>query len=293
MNRIRQGWGIRHNPYNGKSASISLKVEDVVAIYFWSKNYMPLIPYLDELDNKGYNLIFHFTITGLPGCLEKNVPPVEDALNTFRLLARRYSAEQVLWRYDPVVLTENTDFNFHLENFSRLCSEVEGYTRCCYTSFVNLYGKVEKKLSRNRIVVGNDDLQSKKKLANLMADVALKNGIELYSCCNDFLLNEKIKKARCIDANLLQELFGVDMSHFCLSPSRKECGCYKSIDLGLYDTCLHQCLYCYANNREDSIKKNYELHDPYYPALHKGIDLTKSARGDEKGDGYEQMSLKN
>ncbi len=291
INRIRQEWGVRYNPYNGKTLSISLKADHVGAIVFWSKNYLPLIPYLDELDKKNYNLVFHFTITGLPSCLENNVPPSEQTLKTFKYLAGRYSPDHVLWRYDPILLTETTDYNFHLKTFSYLCSELERYTRRCYISFVNLYGKVEKRLYNNDVTINNDAYQSKIELANFMADISLEHGINLYSCCNEFLLNEKVKKARCIDAELLRELYRIDISSYSVSPSRKKCGCYKSIDLGLYDTCLHQCLYCYANNRKERIKKNYEHHDPFYPALHKGIDITKYSQH-EIGDDYEQISLK-
>ena len=132
--------------------------------------------------------------------------------------------------------------------------------------------------------------KEKTELVNKLADIALKSGIQLFSCCNDYLLSHKIKKARCIDANLLHELFGIDISSFNVSPSRKECGCYKSIDLGVYDTCLHGCIYCYANNQEARIKNNYELHDPDYPALHKGIRLKEHA-WNGKDEEYRQLSI--
>jgi len=278
INRVRQGWGIKYNPYNKKIACVSLTPENVAAVVFWSKNYTPLLPYLEELDKMGYNLVFHFTITGLPRYFEENVPPPAQALEIFKTLAKRYSPEQVLWRYDPVILTHKTDCRFHLENFTRFCTELAGFTKRCYISYINVYGKVERRLKAHKINLINNNLQEQRELANSLAEVAQKYEIELFSCCNDFLLNNKIKKARCIDANLLQKCFGIGASTYSLSPSRKECGCYESIDLGLYDTCLHGCLYCYANNREGRIKKNYELYEPGYPALHKGIDLKEIAR---------------
>ena len=30
-------------------------------------------------------------------------------------------------------------------------------------------------------------------------------------------------------------------------PNRKGCGCVRTVDIGEYDTCMHDCLYCYAN----------------------------------------------
>lgn len=278
INRIRQGWGINYNPYNRQVACVSLKPEDVAAIVFWSKNYLPLFPYLDELDKRGFKLLFHFTITGLPASFEENVPSAKDTVEAFRFLARRFTPSQVLWRYDPIILTPQTDYNFHRQNFSRLCEELAGFTTRCYISYVHVYGKVARRLKSRNLSLADDNLQEKKDLAITLAKIARKYDLELFSCCNDFLWSNEIKKGRCIDANLLQSLFGLEASAYAVRPSRKECGCFESIDLGFYDTCLHLCLYCYANNREESVRKNYALHEAGYPALHKGINIKKLSR---------------
>lgn len=39
---------------------------------------------------------------------------------------------------------------------------------------------------------------------------------------------------------------------------RKACGCMISKDIGEYNTCIHGCVYCYANSSKDIAKKNYE-----------------------------------
>ncbi len=41
---------------------------------------------------------------------------------------------------------------------------------------------------------------------------------------------------------------------------REFCGCMKSKDIGQYNTCIHQCLYCYANTSVNSAMKNYKKH---------------------------------
>ncbi|MCR5084692.1 MAG: DUF1848 domain-containing protein [Succinivibrionaceae bacterium] len=38
---------------------------------------------------------------------------------------------------------------------------------------------------------------------------------------------------------------------------RRECGCARSKDIGMYNTCPHQCAYCYANTSPQSALENY------------------------------------
>ena len=247
MEQVREEEVTYQHPFNGKPVTVSLKPEDVTAVVFWSKNFSPFLPHLEELDRQGFSLLFHFTITGLPSYLEERVPPPQETVETFRYLAHRYSPRQVLWRYDPIFLGEGLDFNYHRKVFSRLCRALEGYTKRCYISFVQSYRKVDARLAARGITLTKTTSEEQLRLAEELSDLAAGSGIKMYACCSDQLVGEKVEKARCIDADLLHFLFGNDATRYRRRPSRSSCGCSESTDIGRYNTCLHRCVYCYAN----------------------------------------------
>jgi DNA repair photolyase len=48
---------------------------------------------------------------------------------------------------------------------------------------------------------------------------------------------------------------------------RDACGCIRSVDIGEYNTCPHQCAYCYANFSQNTIDKNVKTHSDASPLL--------------------------
>lgn len=271
INRIRDGYVRWMNPFSKAIYQVSLLPEDVSAIVFWSKNYQPLLPYLDELDAGGYRMLFHFTITGLPQVFEPRVPETAELTECARILSRRYGADAVLWRYDPVLFSILTDQQYHLDRFTNLCSELGGSVKSCYFSFAIFYGKVLRNTqalkNETEIVCHNLEIDDRIALANTLADIAADHGIEMRSCCGDYLLGDKIKKAHCVNAELLQRLFPDKVGNLAQHPTRKECGCFESKDIGTYGTCPHGCVYCYANTNAQAALRSCGKHDPHSDVL--------------------------
>lgn len=266
MNRIKQGFSGYIHPFGGQRHIVPLKPENVICFVFWSKNYIPFLSSLQFLSKKGYKFYFNFTLTGLPGKFEGNLCSTREAVATMKTLSEHYSPLHINWRYDPVIISDITPFDFHILNFSKLAVSLKGFVRRCYFSFAVQYGKVKKNfeifMKKNNINIIDPGTEERQNLARRLSEIALENNIQMYTCCGDYLIDDRIKKARCIDGEIIEQLFYPGGFQFKQKPTRKECGCTESRDIGVYDTCPHGCVYCYANMNKEKARMSYKSHDP-------------------------------
>jgi hypothetical protein len=272
VRRLREGYCTVANPYNrDQVARISLKPEDVETIVFWTRNPRPLMPYLDELDSRGYRYYFQFTILGYPRELDPKVPPADTAVEAIRELAERLGPRRVIWRYDPVVFTGITPPAFHEENFRRLAESLKGHTRRVVVSIVDMYRKIEKRLRKlegSPAAMRPCDAGDFETLMRALAGVALQNGMEIVSCAEETNLRPfGILPGKCVDDRVIAEAFGIKVLATKDPAQRKACGCVVSRDVGMYESCLFGCQYCYATKNFDQARLNFESHDPSSPSL--------------------------
>jgi Domain of unknown function (DUF1848) len=269
--RLKAGFTFVKHPYSGKMARVSLKPQDVSAIVFWSKNYGPLLSKLESIEKTSKHLLFHFTITA-NNELELHAPGYREAIEDYRYLVRRYSAEQIIWRYDPLCITDKLSFEVHEERFIQCAEMLKGHARTCSISFVHPYKKVIdnlRKYTDHSLI--EPSVENKREYAGRLARRAEACGIRLYACCNDHLLSEMVHKASCIDGRYLSEIFNAPLDTRAAS-TRKECACTKSVDIGAYDTCAHGCVYCYATTDKDRAMTAFLRHDPEWNALGMQVD---------------------
>jgi hypothetical protein len=74
--------------------------------------------------------------------------------------------------------------------------------------------------------------------------------------------------------------------------AREACSCLLGNDIGMYNTCNHGCVYCYANYDAETVHRNVQQHDPKSPFLiggHREGDRISDARQETYLDG--QLSL--
>ncbi|MBN1565572.1 MAG: DUF1848 domain-containing protein [Anaerolineae bacterium] len=278
MNRLRVGSASYPNPFSGALHSVSLLPEDVHSIVFWSKYYGPFLDYSDELQARDYRFVCHYTITGSPRELEPHVPRWEAAIKVFHALAERTSPRHVLWRFDPIVALGDAgqvsspsegggDLGERLIRFREIARALAGHTERCYFSFASYYGKVQRRMQKANIPYCDPPLEAKQALVEQMADCADECGITLHACCQDALLSDRVQKAHCVDGDLLAQLFP-DRPHVTqANPTREQCGCVTSRDIGMYDTCPYGCVYCYANANHAAAVKHRQQHDPMSETL--------------------------
>jgi Domain of unknown function (DUF1848) len=272
MNRIRKGYCTVPNPFNTNQVSrISLKPEDVDVIVFWTRYARPLLPFINELRDRGYRYYFLYTLMNNPRALEPKSPSHERSLTTFRELSHRMGKEKVVWRYDPMVFSTITDGDFHQETYHRIAEELKDYTNRSIISIVDIYRKTAKRLHRleNRGIQITDPAGNE--LNNLMKSLSIsahENGMEIQTCAEKPGLSlHGIPPGKCIDDELIQRIFGLDVTRRKDPSQRSACGCVASRDIGMYDTCLFGCVYCYATTRVALARERHLNSDISSPSL--------------------------
>ena len=251
MNRILSGQVKVMSPFSSHVWTVSLRPQDVLALAFWTKNASPLLPRLGELKDRGYSMFFLYTVNNYPVEWEPQTPDVRHTVKTLEMISSIFDNRVIRWRYDPVVITGDFDTKWNLKNFEGLCSLMKHFSGECIFSFCDYYRKTLKKMRSRKIDFHEPSRDQAFNMALEMADIGLKHGITLAACAHDHLIQSPIIKANCIDRDFVGALLNSNSSLEALNRlkrgrSRSECGCLESIDIGAYNTCYHDCVYCYA-----------------------------------------------
>ena len=264
FNRISEGFVKTRNPVNkNQITEVSLKPDDVSGFVFWTKNPGPMMKNLKTLAD--YEYYFQFTLTPYGDDIEPNLPDKKIIGDTFKALSGEIGADRVMLRYDPVLLNDKYDFNFHIDAFGKMLNEMKNYTKKVTISFIDeKYRGVRANVSKLRLTAITDKM--KIEIGRRFAETAAEFEIEIVSCACGGLENVGIKPASCVDASLFTKTrekinFPKDKNQ------RPECGCAVSKDIGAYNTCVNGCLYCYANYMKNAAVANFNMHDPGSPAL--------------------------
>jgi hypothetical protein len=275
ISRIREGYALVQNPFNARMFSrIELSSAGVDAIVFWTRNARPMLKYLGELDAAGHRYYFQYTLTGYPPVLEPHLLSPTDAIEAFRELSRAVGPEKVVWRFDPIVVSDVTPEEWICNNFDALAGELHGFTKDVVISFADFYAKVARSLRRTTDATGirfydvHGDPEMLLRVASRLARIAHGRSMRISACAEGLdLTGIGIERGKCVSDELISSIFGIAVTGEKDKNQRKACRCVESKDIGRYDTCIHGCVYCYANRGGEACFRNHAAHDPAGPSL--------------------------
>jgi len=267
LNRLQKGFVYVANPMNPRQISrVSLTPDNVECIVFWTKNPKPILPKLKTISSLGYKFYFQFTLTAYDRSIEECVPSKKTIIKTFKELSSQLGKNRVIWRYDPIFISEKISVQYHEKWFTYLAKELSDHTDKCIISFIDMYKKCERNMRHLKVKPVSDS--GKMDLSRSIYTIAKNMGIAVESCAEPLdLKGVGVNHGKCIDDKLISQMINCEVLSKKDRHQRNECRCIKSIDIGAYNSCRHYCRYCYANFNKESVEKNIIKHTENSPLL--------------------------
>lgn len=262
--RLKDGYVLVRSPYNPSLVTrYEINKEVVDLMVFCTKNPSPMLPYMKALSP--YSQYWFVTLTPYGNEIEPGIKDKNEVINAFRHLSGIVGPENICWRYDPIFTDKTYTISYHMKAFEKICRLLSGYTNCCIISFLDIYQKVRKNFPEACEV----SMQDRLLLGKAIIDIGKRYNIKIKTCAEGTLLADAgADCSGCMTQKVFEDAVG---SRLILPksfrPSRKECSCILSSDIGAYDTCANLCRYCYANSSAEAVIKNLKLHDPASPLL--------------------------
>lgn len=279
LRRRRAGFAEFRNAFGGKGR-VSLRDEDVLAYLFWTRHAAPFQENLEALRGAGIPFAFQYTLTGYGPDLEPSAPRLQVAIDD--LLATSHAlpdAGCIQWRYDPILLSSMFSARWHEENFRNLARLLRGSVRVVNVSFTEPYLRTVRRMEDPSMRYRQVDPRRHKTVARLeppvapvaadgdlllrdLADIAREHDMELRACSNPELA---LPRSRCCGPELFAtygETLSRTISALPPGPSRGDCRCIRAVDIGMDNTCIAGCRYCYATVSHKSAHKNHARHHP-------------------------------
>lgn len=267
------------NPFSKLPIYVSL--DNVRLIVFWSKNPQNFIKHLEYFDKKEINYYFQFTLNDYEKeGFEKYLPSLDKRIKTFKTLSNLIGKDKVIWRFDPLIITSNLSIDELILRVQKIADEIAPYTKKLVFSFVDIknYKKVSKNMAHIPFI--EFDKISMEEVAFKLLNLAKIWGLDIATCGEKINLDKfNISHNKCIDDDLIIRLFSDDKKLMDFMGVKKEltlfgdkftktknlkdynqrktCKCIVAKDIGHYNSCVHGCIYCYANLNHESAKQNY------------------------------------
>lgn len=290
LHRLKMGYSAWTNPFNGVRSYVAY--DNTRLIVFWSKNPRPLLAKsscLDYLAEQGINCYIQYTLNDyVAETLERGVPALQERIDTFKRLVDKLGFGKVIWRFDPMILTDQIGCDDLLAKIENIGNQLKGYTEKLVFSYADIrtYRKVQANLTKNSINYREFEQEDMLYVAKNLERLNERWGLTLATCGEKIDFNQfGIIHNKCIDDDLMIKYFSEDQKLMdflgveiikgdLFNPDntiikrknnkdkgqRQFCGCIVSKDIGEYNTCPHLCEYCYANTSKKTAVHNWQQH---------------------------------
>ena len=239
FHRLEKGYSAWTNPFNGVKSYVGYA--DTRFIVFWSKNPRPLLEHLDYLKSRGIGCYIQYTLNDYEEeGLERGVRPLAERIETFKLIVDKLGTGTVVWRFDPLILTDKIDMDKLLAKIENIGDQLNGYTEKLVFSFADI------------VRFGHNSPELLKFL-----------GAEIIDTVNTGNLFAEFEPIQIPDdaIEVGDGKYAVIHQNNRDKGQRTACGCMKSKDIGEYNTCPHMCEYCYANSSKETAVRNWRQHN--------------------------------
>lgn len=209
FDRLEKGYSAWTNPFNGVKSYVSY--DKTRFIVFWSKNPRPLIPYLHILKERNIKCYIQYSLNDYEQERLEKVPSLSTRIETFKMLVEKLGKGAVVWRFDPLILTDDISVGDLLEKIQNIGDQLKDYTEKLVFSYADiaLYKKVKRNLEMNGIPYNEWETEQMEEFAAKLSAMNKERGwnFKLATCGEKIDITKYgIQHNRCIDGDLITRL---------------------------------------------------------------------------------------
>ena len=209
FHRLEKGYSVWTNPFNGVKSYVSYAKTRFIV--FWSKNPRPLLGYLHILEKRDIKCYIQYTLNDYENEKLEKVPSLEKRIETFKLLVKRLGKGSVVWRFDPMILTDNISVEDLLAKVQYIGDQLKDYTEKLVFSYVDiaLYKKVKNNLEKNKVAYHEWTEEQMEIFAQKLSVMNKERGwnYSLATCGEKIDIKKYgIEHNRCIDGDLITKI---------------------------------------------------------------------------------------
>ena len=210
FHRLKVGYSAWTNPFNGVKMYVSYAKTRFIV--FWSKNPRPLLEHIDELKARGIGCYIQYSLNDYEEEeLERGVPPLAERIETFKKLVDVLGKGSVIWRFDPMILTDDISVEDLLWKVQNIGDQLKDYTEKLVFSYADIAmnRKVKHNLEANGIPYHEWETAQMEEFAMKLSKMNSERNwnFQLATCGEQIDIDKYgIAHNRCIDGDLITRL---------------------------------------------------------------------------------------